>query len=72
MFPVAACKAVQSILKDSTHSMEEAIEAKGHAAFPTLDMVRVGLKGSSSVLCISPHHLNGLANIMVLCFGEAP
>lgn len=39
MFPVAACKAVQSVLKDSTDSMEEAVEAKGHAAFPTLDML---------------------------------
>lgn len=44
MFPVAACKAVQSVLKDSTDSMEEAVEAKGHAAFPTLDTVRVGLQ----------------------------
>lgn len=41
MFPVAACKATQSVLKDSAHSMEEAIEVKGHAAFPTLDMVRL-------------------------------
>lgn len=30
---------MQSVLKDSAHSMEEAIEVKGHAAFPTLDMV---------------------------------
>lgn len=49
MFPVAACKAMQSVLKDSAHSMEEAIEVKGHAAFPTLDMVRL-----VSSLTVSP------------------
>lgn len=39
MFPEAACKAVQSILGDAGHSMEEALEVKGHVAFPALDMV---------------------------------
>lgn len=39
MFPEAACKAMQSIFKDAGHSMEEAIEVKGHDAFPALDMV---------------------------------
>uniref|UniRef100_A0A3Q0SRB1 NOP14 nucleolar protein homolog (yeast) n=1 Tax=Amphilophus citrinellus TaxID=61819 RepID=A0A3Q0SRB1_AMPCI len=39
MFPEAACKSMQSILGDAAHSMEEATEAKGHAAFPTLDML---------------------------------
>ncbi|XP_030598426.1 nucleolar protein 14 [Archocentrus centrarchus] len=39
MFPEAACKSMQSILGDAAHSMEEVIEAKGHAAFPTLDML---------------------------------
>ncbi|CAN9504305.1 unnamed protein product [Ophioblennius macclurei] len=38
MFPDAACKAMQGILGDAAHSMEEVIEVKGHAAFPTLDM----------------------------------
>lgn len=53
MFPVAACKAVQSVLKGSADSMEEAIEAKGLAAFPTLDMVRVGLQASSRARQVS-------------------
>lgn len=39
MFPEAACKSMQSILGDAAHSTEEALEAKGHAAFPTLDML---------------------------------
>uniref|UniRef100_A0AAX7URY6 NOP14 nucleolar protein homolog (yeast) n=1 Tax=Astatotilapia calliptera TaxID=8154 RepID=A0AAX7URY6_ASTCA len=39
MFPDAACKAMQSILGDAAHSMEETLEVKGHAAFPTLDML---------------------------------
>uniref|UniRef100_A0A672FTS5 NOP14 nucleolar protein homolog (yeast) n=1 Tax=Salarias fasciatus TaxID=181472 RepID=A0A672FTS5_SALFA len=37
MFPDAACKAMQGILGDAAHSMEEVIEVKGHATFPTLD-----------------------------------
>lgn len=40
---------MQGVLKDSAHSMEEAIEVKGHAAFPTLDMVRL-----VSSLTVSP------------------
>ncbi|XP_012724420.2 nucleolar protein 14 [Fundulus heteroclitus] len=39
MFPEAACKSMQSILGDAAHSMEEVIEVKGLAAFPTLDML---------------------------------
>lgn len=39
MFPEAACQSMQSILGDAAHSMEEAVEVKGHAAFPTLDML---------------------------------
>ncbi|XP_014822341.1 PREDICTED: nucleolar protein 14 [Poecilia mexicana] len=39
MFPEAAGKSMQSILGDAAHSMEEAVEVKGHAAFPTLDML---------------------------------
>lgn len=39
MFPDAGCKAMQSILGDAAHSMEETLEVKGHAAFPTLDML---------------------------------
>ncbi|XP_070780747.1 nucleolar protein 14 isoform X2 [Enoplosus armatus] len=39
MFPEAACKAMQSILGDAGHSMEEVLEVKGHVAFPTLDML---------------------------------
>ncbi|XP_076835820.1 nucleolar protein 14 [Brachyhypopomus gauderio] len=39
LFPDAACKVMQSLLSDSTHSMEETIEVKGHGAFPGLDML---------------------------------
>ncbi|XP_019937980.2 nucleolar protein 14 [Paralichthys olivaceus] len=39
MFPDAACKAMQSVLGDSAHSMEEVLEVKGQAAFPALDML---------------------------------
>ncbi|XP_053195950.1 nucleolar protein 14 [Scomber japonicus] len=39
MFPEAACKAMQSTIADSAHSMEEVLEVKGHAAFPPLDML---------------------------------
>ncbi|XP_069566913.1 nucleolar protein 14 isoform X2 [Brachyistius frenatus] len=39
MFPEAACKAMQGVLGDAAHSMEEVVEVKGHAAFPTLDML---------------------------------
>lgn len=39
MFPEAACKAMQTVLGDAGHSMEEVLEVKGHVAFPTLDMV---------------------------------
>lgn len=40
LFPEAACKAVQTLLSDSAHSMEETLEVKGRAAMPNLDMVR--------------------------------
>eukprot|EP00066_Takifugu_rubripes_P002962 XP_003965217.1 PREDICTED: nucleolar protein 14 [Takifugu rubripes] len=39
MYPEAACKAMQSILGDAAHSMEEVLEVKGRAAFPSLDML---------------------------------
>ncbi|XP_067280045.1 nucleolar protein 14 [Pseudorasbora parva] len=39
MFPEAACKAVQTLLSDSAHSMEEALEVKGRVAMPDLDML---------------------------------
>ncbi|KAM6975167.1 LOW QUALITY PROTEIN: nucleolar protein 14 [Tautogolabrus adspersus] len=39
MFPDAACKAMQGILGDAAHSMEEVLEVKGQAALPTLDML---------------------------------
>ncbi|XP_070707130.1 nucleolar protein 14 [Pempheris klunzingeri] len=39
MFPEAACKAMQGILGDAGHSMDEVLEVKGHVAFPTLDML---------------------------------
>ncbi|XP_008294954.1 nucleolar protein 14 [Stegastes partitus] len=39
MFPQAACQAMQSVLADAGHSMEEVVEVKGHAGFPTLDML---------------------------------
>ncbi|XP_070844939.1 nucleolar protein 14 [Chaetodon trifascialis] len=39
MFPEAACTAMQSILGDAGHSVEEALEVKGHVAFPALDML---------------------------------
>lgn len=41
MFPEAACKAMQSILGDAAHSMEEVLEVKGRAPFPSLDVVRI-------------------------------
>ncbi|XP_061555087.1 nucleolar protein 14 [Phycodurus eques] len=39
MFPEAACKSMQIIIGDAAHSMEEVLEVKGNAAFPTLDML---------------------------------
>uniref|UniRef100_A0A8C1RPI1 NOP14 nucleolar protein homolog (yeast) n=1 Tax=Cyprinus carpio TaxID=7962 RepID=A0A8C1RPI1_CYPCA len=39
MFPEAACKAVQTLLSDSGHSMEETLEVKGRAPMPDLDML---------------------------------
>uniref|UniRef100_A0A8C4HVW0 Nucleolar protein 14 n=1 Tax=Dicentrarchus labrax TaxID=13489 RepID=A0A8C4HVW0_DICLA len=39
IYPEAACKAMQGILGDAGHSMEEELEVKGHVAFPTLDML---------------------------------
>ncbi|XP_062269094.1 nucleolar protein 14 [Platichthys flesus] len=39
MFPDAACKAMQRVLGDAAHSMEEVLEVKGHIAFPDLDML---------------------------------
>lgn len=41
MFPEAAAAAVQLVLADAAHSMEEQIEVRGHAPFPTLDSVRL-------------------------------
>ncbi|XP_061657991.1 nucleolar protein 14 [Syngnathoides biaculeatus] len=39
MFPEAACKSMQTIIGDAAHSMEEVLEVKGNALFPTLDML---------------------------------
>ncbi|KAJ0057210.1 hypothetical protein NL108_002157, partial [Boleophthalmus pectinirostris] len=39
MFPEAACKSMQTIIGDATHNMEEMLEGKGYAPFPTLDML---------------------------------
>ncbi|XP_028272935.1 nucleolar protein 14 [Parambassis ranga] len=39
MFPAAACQVMQRIFGDAGHSVEEVLEVKGHAAFPTLDML---------------------------------
>ncbi|XP_050960850.1 nucleolar protein 14 [Labeo rohita] len=39
MFPEAACKAVQTLLSDGGHSMEETLEVKGRAPMPDLDML---------------------------------
>ncbi|KAJ8286624.1 hypothetical protein GJAV_G00041280 [Gymnothorax javanicus] len=39
LFPDAACKAMQTVLSDSAHEMAEAIEVKGRASFPGLDML---------------------------------
>ncbi|KAJ8338990.1 hypothetical protein SKAU_G00357760 [Synaphobranchus kaupii] len=39
LFPAAACKAMQTVLSDSAHEMEEAIEVKGRTSFPGLDML---------------------------------
>ncbi|XP_072309280.1 nucleolar protein 14 [Eucyclogobius newberryi] len=39
IFPEAACKSVQSVIGDAAHSMEEMLEGKGYAPFPSLDML---------------------------------
>ncbi|XP_047426590.1 nucleolar protein 14 [Mugil cephalus] len=39
VFPEAACQAMQTVLGDAGHSMEEELEVKGHASFPKLDML---------------------------------
>lgn len=39
MFPDTACKSLQRVIGDEAHSMEEALEGKGHAPFSKLDMV---------------------------------
>lgn len=39
MFPEAASESVRFVLRDAMHEMEGAIEAKGRAAFPGLDVV---------------------------------
>lgn len=39
MFPETACKSLQHIIGDAAHSMEEVLEGKGYAPFPTLDML---------------------------------
>uniref|UniRef100_A0A8B9HJC0 NOP14 nucleolar protein homolog (yeast) n=1 Tax=Astyanax mexicanus TaxID=7994 RepID=A0A8B9HJC0_ASTMX len=39
LFPASACKVMQTLLSDGGHSMEEAVEVKGRAAFPGLDML---------------------------------
>ncbi|XP_061589562.1 LOW QUALITY PROTEIN: nucleolar protein 14 [Cololabis saira] len=39
MFPQAACQEMQRVLGDAAHGMEEELELKGCAAFPTLDMI---------------------------------
>lgn len=39
MFPDTACKSLQRIIGDAAHSMEEVLEDKGYAPFPTLDML---------------------------------
>ncbi|RXN07916.1 nucleolar 14 [Labeo rohita] len=43
MFPEAACKAVQTLLSDAGHSMEETLEVKGRAPMPDLDMITAQL-----------------------------
>lgn len=37
LFPAAACKAIQTLLSDGAHTIEEAAEVTGRAAFPALD-----------------------------------
>ncbi|XP_008324317.1 nucleolar protein 14 [Cynoglossus semilaevis] len=39
MFPEAACKAMQTVLADDAHSMEEVLEVKGRIPFPSLEML---------------------------------
>lgn len=39
MFPEAASGSMKFVLRDAAHDMEEAIEVKGRATFPGLDMV---------------------------------
>ncbi|XP_004715155.1 nucleolar protein 14 [Echinops telfairi] len=41
LFPGAASEAVRFVLRDAMHDMEEALDAKGRAAFPGLDMLIV-------------------------------
>uniref|UniRef100_A0A8C1U531 NOP14 nucleolar protein homolog (yeast) n=1 Tax=Cyprinus carpio TaxID=7962 RepID=A0A8C1U531_CYPCA len=57
MFPEAACKAVQTLLSDSGHSMEETLEVKGRAPMPDLDMlvllkITALLFPSSDFMCV--------------------
>ncbi|XP_041916607.1 nucleolar protein 14 isoform X2 [Alosa sapidissima] len=39
LFPAAACKAMQTLLTDSAHDIEETVEVTGRAAFPGLDVL---------------------------------
>ena len=39
LFPAAACKAMQTLLGDSAHGIEETVEVTGRAPFPGLDTV---------------------------------
>lgn len=38
MFPEAASESLRSVFRDAAHEMEEVLEVRGHAKFPTLDM----------------------------------
>lgn len=43
MFPDSASDSIKFVLRDAMHEMEGAIEARGRAAFPGLDVVSGGL-----------------------------
>ncbi|KAJ1213882.1 hypothetical protein NDU88_001512 [Pleurodeles waltl] len=38
LFPEAASESLRSVFRDAAHEMEEVLEIRGHAKFPTLDM----------------------------------
>lgn len=58
MFPEAASESVRFVLRDAMHEMEGAIEAKGRAAFPGLDVVS-GARAPGRACCCQEPRLSG-------------